>query len=122
MTTALIISELLLPIHDDALIADIDAVFDEIDREIAETRALAQQAALLLDVEWLVDEMLEDDSCRGFGDAPKHPPQILLRKSGGPPEPSCDPAGHHSGEPLEISLTLTEQEAAPACDEVAEVA
>ncbi|HLT34662.1 MAG TPA: PD-(D/E)XK nuclease family protein [Enhygromyxa sp.] len=36
-------------------------------------------------------------SGRGFGDAPKHPPQILLRKSGGPPGPSCDPAGRHSG-------------------------
>lgn len=59
MTTALIISEL-LPIHDDALIADIDAVFDAIDREVAESREAAGQAAMLLDVEWLVDEMLED--------------------------------------------------------------
>ncbi|MFO7564103.1 MAG: hypothetical protein R6X02_15765 [Enhygromyxa sp.] len=59
MTTALIISEL-LPLHDDALIADIDAVFAQIDREVAETREAAEQAALLLDVEWLVDEMLEE--------------------------------------------------------------
>lgn len=59
MTTALIISEL-LPIHDDALIADIDAVFDAIDREVAEAREAAEQAALLLDVEWLVDEMTEE--------------------------------------------------------------
>jgi hypothetical protein len=59
MTTALIISEL-LPIHDDALVADIEAAFAEIDREVEETRELARRAALLLDVEWLVDEMLDD--------------------------------------------------------------
>jgi hypothetical protein len=59
MTTALIISEL-LPLYDDALIADIDAVFDAIDREVEEAREAAEQASMLLDVEWLVDEMLED--------------------------------------------------------------
>jgi hypothetical protein len=59
MTTALIISEL-LPIHDDALVADIEAAFAEIDREVEEARELAQQTALLLDVEWLVDELLDD--------------------------------------------------------------
>ncbi|HLT35630.1 MAG TPA: methylmalonyl-CoA mutase family protein, partial [Enhygromyxa sp.] len=44
------------------------------------------------------------DSCRGSGDAPEHPPQILLRKSGGPPGPSCDPAGRHSGGPEPATL------------------
>lgn len=58
MTTALIISEL-IPIHDDALVADIDAAFDEIDREVALAREQAEHSALLLDVEWLVDELLE---------------------------------------------------------------
>jgi hypothetical protein len=58
MTTALIISEL-IPIHDDALVADIDAAFDEIDREVALARERAEQSAMLLDVEWLVDELLE---------------------------------------------------------------
>lgn len=59
MTTALMISEL-LPIHDDALIADIDAAFAEIDREVALAREQAEHEALLLDVEWLVDELAED--------------------------------------------------------------
>src|SRR5690606_19120303 len=36
---------------------------------------------------WLLWPLAELVSCRGFGDAPKHPPQILLRKSGGPPGP-----------------------------------
>ncbi|HVI03331.1 MAG TPA: hypothetical protein VM869_31760 [Enhygromyxa sp.] len=58
MTTALIISEL-VPIHDDALVADIDAAFVEIDREVALARERAEQSAMLLDVEWLVDELLE---------------------------------------------------------------
>lgn len=58
MTTALIISEL-VPIHDDALVADIDAAFVEIDREVALARERAEQSSLLLDVEWLVDELLE---------------------------------------------------------------
>lgn len=58
MTTALIISEL-IPVHDDALVADIDAAFDEIDRQVALARERAEQNALLLDVEWLVDELLE---------------------------------------------------------------
>ncbi len=59
MTTALIISEL-IPIHDDALLADIDAAFDEIDRKVAAARERSEQRALLLDVEWLVDELTED--------------------------------------------------------------
>jgi hypothetical protein len=59
MTTALIISEL-IPLYDDALVADIDAAFAEIDREIALANELAEQSALLLDVEWLMDELLED--------------------------------------------------------------
>lgn len=92
MTTALIISEL-LPIHDDALIADIDAVFDEIDREVALAREVAEQTALLLDVEWLVDEML-DDTVRLSREALEISLQL------------CEPESH--------SL--------PICDEVAEVA
>lgn len=59
MTTALIISEL-IPIHDDALVADINAAFDEIDRQVALAQARAEQHSLLLDVEWLVDELTED--------------------------------------------------------------
>lgn len=57
MTTALIISEL-LSFHDDALLADIDAAFAEIDRDIALSRAEVDR--LQLDVEWLVDELLDD--------------------------------------------------------------
>jgi hypothetical protein len=59
MTTALIISEL-IPLHDDALVADINAAFDEIDREVAAARNRVEHQALLLDVEWLVDELSED--------------------------------------------------------------
>lgn len=57
MTTAMIISEL-ISLHDDELVADIDATFDRIDHEVAAARDL-EQRTLLLDVEWLVDEMLE---------------------------------------------------------------
>ena len=61
MTTAVIISEL-IPIHDDALVADIDAAFEQIDREIiaANDEASRETRALLLDVEWLVDELCEE--------------------------------------------------------------
>ena len=61
MTTALIISEL-LPFHDDALLADIDQIFDEIDRSVAET-APDEAEEILLIVDWLVDEMLTPESC-----------------------------------------------------------
>jgi hypothetical protein len=56
MTTALIISEL-LPFHDDALLADIDHIFDEIDRSVAKTPPDEAEEIMLI-VDWLVDEML----------------------------------------------------------------
>ena len=60
MTTALIISEL-LPLHDDALIADIDRVFDEIDRSVEPTPP-GETRELLLIVDELVEEMLAPDA------------------------------------------------------------
>jgi hypothetical protein len=89
MTTAIIISEL-LPIHDEALLADIDAAFDEIDREVAESTA--DTDAVLLAVEWLVDELL-DTVCTA-----REPLEISLE------------------------LTDSDSDSAPVCDEVAEVA
>jgi len=98
MTTALIISEL-LPLHDDALLADIDAAFTAIDREVALARQIALASAndyqLQLDVEWLVDELLDDT--------------VRIAR-----------------EPLEISLELTPEGASaadvdPGYHEVAEV-
>ena len=56
MTTALMISEL-LPLHDDQLSADIERMFDEIDRSIDPTPA-NDTFELLLIVDELVDEML----------------------------------------------------------------
>jgi hypothetical protein len=56
MTTAIIISEL-LPLHDDALLADIEHIFTELDRTVAKT-APDDRAELLLLVDELVDEML----------------------------------------------------------------
>ena len=55
MTTALIISEL-LELHDDALLADINRAFDEIDRSVP---VLSDgDNALMLIVDELVEEML----------------------------------------------------------------
>lgn len=56
MTTATIISEL-LPFHDDALLADIEHIFDEIDRSV-EATAPDDSFVLMLLVDELVDEMV----------------------------------------------------------------
>lgn len=56
MTTATIISEL-LPLHDDALLADIEHIFDEIDRNVKLT-APDEASAIMLLVDELVDELL----------------------------------------------------------------
>lgn len=95
MTTALILSE--IPIHDDALVADIDAAFDEMNRDWIAARQRAEQEALLLDVDWMVSDLLEEVTVR------------------------------MSREALEISLELspeseTESDDANTRDEVAEVA
>lgn len=64
MTTAVMISEL-VPIHDDTLVADIDAAFDQVDREVAANdEASRETRALLLDVEWLVDDLLDEATVR----------------------------------------------------------
>jgi hypothetical protein len=54
MTTATIISEL-LPFHDDALLADIEHIFDEIDRNV-ENSPPGEAFVIML----LVDELVED--------------------------------------------------------------
>ena len=56
MTTALMISQM-LELHDDALIADIDQAFTEIDREVERSRR-EDHGPLLLIVDELVDELL----------------------------------------------------------------
>lgn len=56
MTTALMISQM-LELHDDALIADIDQAFTEIDREVERSRR-EDYGPLLLIVDELVDELL----------------------------------------------------------------
>jgi hypothetical protein len=56
MTTATIISEL-LPFHDDALLADIEHIFDEIDRTVELTPPDDSFVIMLL-VDELVDELL----------------------------------------------------------------
>jgi hypothetical protein len=58
MTTATIISEL-LPFHDDALLADIEHIFDEIDRTVDLTPA-SEAFVIMLLVDELVDEMLDE--------------------------------------------------------------
>ena len=62
MKTALILSE--IPIHDDALVADIDAEFDEMNRDRIAARQRLEQEALLLDVDWLVSDLLEEVTIR----------------------------------------------------------
>ena len=57
MTTAMMIAEL-MPLHDDELVADIDMTFAAIDRERLAARARAEIDAMLLDIDWLVAEML----------------------------------------------------------------
>ena len=56
MTTAMMISQM-LELHDDALIADVEQVFNEIDRSVALTPR-DEYGPLLLIVDELVDEML----------------------------------------------------------------
>ena len=56
MTTATIISEL-CPFHDDALLADIEHIFDEIDRSV-ELTPPGEAFVIMLLVDELVDEML----------------------------------------------------------------
>jgi hypothetical protein len=97
MTTALILSE--MPIHDDALVADIDAEFAQMNRDRIAARQRAEDEALILDVDWLVSELLDDVTVR------------IAREA------------------LEISLELTLEAASEAAsddtdnrDEVAEVA
>jgi hypothetical protein len=56
MTTATIISEL-LPFHDDALLADIEHIFDELDRTVEPTPP-SEAFVIMLMVDELVDELL----------------------------------------------------------------
>jgi hypothetical protein len=56
MTTATIISEL-LPFHDDALLADIEHIFDELDRTVEPTPP-GEAFVITLMVDDLVDELL----------------------------------------------------------------
>lgn len=58
MTTATIISEL-LPFHDDALLADIEHIFDEIDRSV-ELTPPGESFVILLLVDELFDEMIHE--------------------------------------------------------------
>jgi hypothetical protein len=58
MTTATIISEL-LPFHDDALLADIEHIFDEIDRTVEHTPP-GEAFVIMLLVDELVDEMIDE--------------------------------------------------------------
>jgi hypothetical protein len=58
MTTATIISEL-LPFHDDALLADIEHIFDEIDRSV-ELTPPGESFVIMLLVDELVDEMIDE--------------------------------------------------------------
>ena len=60
MTTAMMISEL-LEFHDDALIADIDRAFIEIDRTVKPTPPGAPDLLQLI-VDELVEEMLAPDT------------------------------------------------------------
>jgi hypothetical protein len=57
MTTATIISEL-LPFHDDALLADIEHIFDELDRSV-ELTPPGEAFVIMLLVDELGDEMLD---------------------------------------------------------------
>jgi hypothetical protein len=56
MTTATIISEL-CPFHDDALLADIEHIFDELDRTVESTPP-GEAFVIMLLVDELVDELL----------------------------------------------------------------
>jgi hypothetical protein len=56
MTTATFISEL-LPFHDDALLADIEHIFDELDRTVDSTPP-GEAFVIMLLVDDLVDELL----------------------------------------------------------------
>lgn len=58
MTTATIISEL-LPFHDDALLADIEHIFDEIDRSVDLTPP-GESFVIMLLVDELFDEMIDE--------------------------------------------------------------
>jgi hypothetical protein len=58
MTTATIISEL-LPFHDDALLADIEHIFDEIDRTVPFTPP-GEAFVIMLLVDELFDEMIDE--------------------------------------------------------------
>src|SRR5690606_13695369 len=63
---------------------------DEIMRAI-ERRNVASTGGVLESDEGRRQLVLDSRySCRGFGSEPKHPPQILLRKSGGPPSPPAN--------------------------------
>jgi hypothetical protein len=62
MTTATIISEL-LPFHDDALLADIEHIFDEIDRSVEHTPP-GESFVIMLLVDELYDEMVYDRPAR----------------------------------------------------------
>jgi hypothetical protein len=86
MTTAMMIAEL-MPLHDDELVADIDMTFAAIDRERRIAREQAEIEAMLLDIDWLVAEML-----------------------GGVPRRGREPGR----EALDISLELTPDLAEPA--------
>jgi hypothetical protein len=56
MTTATIISEL-CPFHDDALLADIEHIFDELDRTVESTPP-GEAFVIMLLVDELMDELL----------------------------------------------------------------
>jgi hypothetical protein len=56
MTTATIISEL-CPFHDDALLADIEHIFDELDRTVESTPP-GEAFVIMLLVDELIDELL----------------------------------------------------------------
>jgi hypothetical protein len=56
MTTATIISEL-CPFHDDALLADIEHIFDELDRTVEATPP-GEAFVIMLLVDELFDELL----------------------------------------------------------------
>ena len=58
MTTATIISEL-LPFHDDALLADIEHIFDEIDRTVPFSPP-GEAFVIMLLVDELFDEMIHE--------------------------------------------------------------
>lgn len=58
MTTATFICEL-LPFHDDALLADIEHIFDEIDRSVDQTPP-GEAFVIMLLVDELVDELIDN--------------------------------------------------------------